>query len=48
MMMSKAEQLAMKDPKNFNFGGLASNAPSLLRKGDYVPEIFFMGQIVGG
>ena len=46
MMPSQAEIGAIKQMKNNVFGG--SNSALKLKKGDYIPEIFFIGQIIGG
>lgn len=45
-MPSKAEKEGLKNLKSDVMGG--TNVSELLRKGDYVPEMFFIGQIVGG
>ena len=45
-MPSAAEVGAIKQMKNSAFGGNAVSQK--LKKGDYIPEIFFIGQIIGG
>ena len=49
MNFSKAEQNSVKKgiQKFDNIGGV-SQKEFQLKKGDYVPEIYFIGQIVGG
>ena len=50
--MSNAERLGLRNFQNDSgyagLKGIGQQSGSFLRKGDYIPEIFFMGQIVGG
>ncbi len=48
MIPSKAEIGGIKQMKNNVMGEFADAREFALKKGDYGPEIFFIGQIVGG
>ena len=45
-MPSQAEIGAIKQMKSNVFGG--NNTATKMKKGDYLPEMFFIGQIIGG